>query len=54
MTIQELESAVAKLSPPDLATFTEWFENFAAEAWDAQLESDIRAGKPASLEIMPD
>jgi hypothetical protein len=45
MSVQELESAVAKLSPPDLAVFTEWFEKFVAEAWDAQLESDVHAGK---------
>jgi hypothetical protein len=45
MSVQELESAVAQLSPPELAAFTEWFEHFIAEAWDAQLESDIRAGK---------
>ena len=45
MSIQELESAVARLSPVDLAVFAAWFEAFVAEAWDAQLESDIRAGK---------
>jgi len=45
MSVQELESAVVKLSPPELATFSEWFENFIAEAWDAQLESDVLAGK---------
>jgi hypothetical protein len=45
MSVQELESAVAGLSPAELAAFTEWFEAFVAEAWDAQLEADIRAGK---------
>ena len=45
MSVQELESAVTRLSPTELAAFTEWFEAFVAEAWDAQLESDIRAGK---------
>ena len=45
MSVQELESAVAGLSRGELAVFSEWFEKFVAEAWDAQLESDVRAGK---------
>jgi len=45
MSAQELESAVAGLSRSELASFAEWFEEFVAEAWDAQLESDVRAGK---------
>jgi hypothetical protein len=45
MSVQELESAVAKLSPPELSVFSDWFDKFIAEAWDARLESDVRAGK---------
>ena len=45
MSVQELESAVAGLSCGELAVFSEWFEKFVAEAWDAQLEADVRAGK---------
>ena len=45
MSVQELESAVAKLSQSELATFTEWFEEFVAQGWDKQLEEDVRAGK---------
>ena len=45
MSVQELESAVARLSAAELAAFSQWFEEFVAQAWDAQLESDVRAGK---------
>ena len=45
MSVQELESAVARLSLPELAAFAGWFKEFVAQAWDAQLESDVRAGK---------
>ncbi len=54
MSVQELESAVTRLSPTELAAFTEWFEEFVAEAWDAQLESDIRAGKLDHLAMQAD
>ena len=45
MTIQELEQAVTQLSPKDLASFRRWFEEFDAQAWDQQFESDVKAGK---------
>jgi hypothetical protein len=45
MSVQELETAVARLSRDELSAFAEWFEAFVAEAWDAQLEADVRAGK---------
>jgi hypothetical protein len=45
MSIQELESEVARLSQPDLAAFSQWFEEFVADAWDEQIETDIANGK---------
>jgi hypothetical protein len=45
MSVQELESAVTRLSPSDLATFIQWFEEFVAETWDKRLEADVRNGK---------
>jgi hypothetical protein len=34
MGIHELEAEVKRLSPPDLATFSKWFEKFvASSAW---------------------
>lgn len=45
ISVQELESAVARLSSSELAMFSAWFEEFVAEAWDKQLETDVRDGK---------
>ena len=43
--VQDIEAAVQRLSPEDLASFREWFAEFDAALWDAQLEADIKAGK---------
>ena len=45
MSVQELEIAVAHLPREEFTRFQAWFEEFAADAWDAQIEADARAGK---------
>jgi hypothetical protein len=45
MSVEELESAVSRLSRDDLARFSDWFENFVADQWDRQIEADIAAGR---------
>jgi hypothetical protein len=45
VSVQELESEVARLSKPDLDAFTRWFEDFVADSWDKQIEADIAKGK---------
>ena len=45
MSVQELEAAVARLSPDELAQFAEWFEDFKADEWDRQIEADAEAGR---------
>ena len=45
MSVEELESVVCNLSAQELARFSEWFEEFMAEQWDAQIEADILAGR---------
>ncbi len=49
MDIKEIESAVSQLAPSQLAEFAEWFEEFRAQAWDSQIEQDVRAGHLDSL-----
>ena len=44
-TIKEIESAIKKLSKPDLSKFRTWYEAFDAEKWDKQLEEDVLSGK---------
>lgn len=45
MSVQELETAVSRLSKQELAAFSQWFEQYVAEQWDRQIEADIRAGR---------
>ena len=49
MDIKEIESAIAQLPPSELAALAEWFEEFHARAWDAQLEQDIKSGRLEAL-----
>lgn len=44
-TVLEIEQAVSRLSPQELARFREWFEKFDAEIWDKQFEEDAKSGR---------
>jgi len=43
--IQEIESAVQKLTPQELVAFRTWFAEFDGDAWDRQFEQDVHAGR---------
>jgi hypothetical protein len=45
MTIEELENAIAKLPPDDLARFRAWFDEFDAARFDQKIERDAKSGK---------
>ena len=45
MSIQELETAVTRLSQEELSAFSQWFEEYTADEWDRQIEADARAGR---------
>jgi hypothetical protein len=45
MTVQELEKAVAKLSPRELTEFRAWFLQFDMDEWDRQIARDSEAGR---------
>jgi hypothetical protein len=45
MTLSDLEKAVAKLPPDELARFRAWFEQFDAARFDEKIERDAKAGK---------
>jgi hypothetical protein len=45
MTVEDLEKAVAKLPPDQLAKFRVWFEEFDAAQFDRKIERDAKAGK---------
>jgi hypothetical protein len=43
--VQEIRSAVEKLSFDELSKFRKWFNEFDAEIWDNRFEADVNAGK---------
>ena len=43
--LEQLKRKIESLSPEDLAKFREWFFEFDWEAWDSQLEADVKSGK---------
>jgi hypothetical protein len=43
--VADIEKAVSELSPEELRTFANWFEEYLAEQWDRQIEEDARAGR---------
>ncbi len=45
MSVEELEKAVSELPPEQLSKFRTWFEAFAADQWDRQIEADAKSGK---------
>ena len=45
MTIEDLENAVARLPPDQLAKFRDWFEAFDAARFDDKIERDAKAGR---------
>lgn len=49
MSIQEIEAAVARLTPDELGRFAEWFEQYRADEWDRQIEADAQAGRLDTL-----
>jgi hypothetical protein len=50
MTILEhIEAQVQQLSPSDFAKFREWFQEYAWQQWDRQIEQDSKSGKLQAL-----
>jgi hypothetical protein len=44
-TLEDLKTAIRRLSAEDLAAFRAWFAEHDAEVWDRQFEDDVRAGR---------
>ena len=43
--VENIEQEVQRLKPSELAAFRRWFAEFDAQAWDRQIEEDVRKGK---------
>ena len=44
-TVEEIEAAIQKLSPGQMAAFRAWYAEFDAAAWDRQIAEDEAAGR---------
>ena len=45
MTVEDIEKAIAKLPPDQLARFRVWFEEFDSARFDQQIKRDAASGK---------
>jgi|CXWK01.1.fsa_nt_gi hypothetical protein len=43
--LEQIEAAIAKLDPADIAKLREWLEEYDARLFDQKLERDAKAGK---------
>ena len=44
-TVEDIENAIARLSPEEYARFLEWFRERDQQVWDQQMDRDAAAGK---------
>jgi hypothetical protein len=49
MSVNEIQTAISQLPRSELEQLAAWFEQFQAERWDKQIESDLRAGRLDAL-----
>ena len=42
---QELQQAITKLPPKELAAFRAWFVEYDLQTWDADIENDAKSGR---------
>jgi hypothetical protein len=45
MTTEDIEQAIERLTPDELARFRAWFEQFEATRFDQALGQGVKAGK---------
>lgn len=43
--LEKLEHEIQELSPEELANLRDWFRKYDADAWDRQIEEDVRGGR---------
>jgi hypothetical protein len=43
--VEQIESAILKLSPQELTQLAEWVLDLDEQQWDNQIERDVTAGK---------
>ncbi|MCH9827187.1 MAG: hypothetical protein K0U79_05495 [Gammaproteobacteria bacterium] len=48
-TVDDIEKAIERLPPGDLAELRRWFAQFDSARWDSRLEADASSGKLDAL-----
>ena len=43
--VEEIQSAIASLSPDEYARLRQWFVERSWESWDREIEADVACGK---------
>jgi hypothetical protein len=43
--VEKIEQDIRKLDRKELLAFRRWFRDYDSDAWDRQIEEDVRAGK---------
>lgn len=49
MSVTEIEAAIARLSPVELAELMAWLGSYRAQVWDEEIEKDLEAGRLDAL-----
>ena len=44
-TLTEIQSAIVRLSATEQRQLARWFEEELEDAWDAQIEEDVKSGR---------
>jgi hypothetical protein len=54
--LEKIEQQIAELEPADLRKLLAWLAKYREEAWDRQIEEDIKAGRLDALaeEVLAD
>ena len=45
ITVEEIKVAITQLPPHALQELRQWYQEFDADQWDAQIEADVVAGR---------
>jgi hypothetical protein len=45
MSVQEIEAAIERLSPAELAELAAWFAEYHHSRWDERIERDLAEGR---------
>jgi len=49
MSVTEIESAISRLPPSELAELMAWLQNRDGQVWDRQIEADLESGRLDAL-----